>query len=99
MKINALMMDVSDNVVTCVETIQAGQKVIYRQDGKLCEITAGEMIPSCHKIALQSLEKGQEVRKYGELIGRTSLAIEKGKWVSHHNIKSVPRDYKSEYIQ
>ena len=97
LEINALMMDITDNVVTCVEEVPAGGTVVYRKGKEICSLTAEETIPYCHKIALESLELGADVYKYGELIGRTSAPIAKGHWVSHQNIYSVPRDYESEY--
>ncbi|MDO4328422.1 MAG: UxaA family hydrolase [Lachnospiraceae bacterium] len=99
MKVNALLMDEKDNVATCVEEVQAGQEITYSREGKLCTIIAGETIPYCHKIALERIEAGQMAVKYGEQIGKASEAIEQGRWVSHHNIFSIPRDYESEYIR
>ena len=58
-----------------------------------------EDIPSCHKVALVDLAEGADVLKYGELIGRTTRAIEKGHLVNHENILSVPRDYDSELVE
>lgn len=99
MKINALMMDVKDNVVTCVADIKAGEEVIYRKDDEICTLIAKENIPFCHKIAIQEVEKGGEIIKYGESLGKTSEIIEVGYLVSHNNLFSVPRDYDSEMIK
>ena len=38
------------------------------------------------------------VYKYGEIIGETLQDIPQGGWVSHENIRSIPRDYASEYV-
>ena len=38
MEINALMMDWTDNVVTCVKEVAAGETVAYRKDGELCTL-------------------------------------------------------------
>lgn len=99
MEINALLMDAADNVVTCVNEIAAGQKVIYRKGEQICTLEAKEDIPYCHKIALVDIPEGCEVIKYGESLGRTSENIPAGHWVSHNNLFSVPRDYDSEMIQ
>lgn len=99
MKVNALLMDEKDNVVTCVKEVQAGQEIIYDRDGKICTLTAKEMIPYCHKAALETMEAGEKVVKYGEQIGETTEVIEKGCCVNHENIYSVPRDYENEYIK
>ena len=99
MEINALMMDWTDNVVTCVKEVAAGETVAYRKDGELCTLRAEEAIPYCHKIALTDLNEGAEVVKYGELIGKTNRPIAKGHLVNHENIHSVPRDYDSELVE
>ena len=98
MKINALMMDEQDNVVTCVTEVPAGEEVIFRKGTELQTVKAEENIPYCHKIALTDLPAGSDVVKYGELIGRTTEDVKKGHWVSDRNILSVPRDYESEMI-
>ncbi|MCI8741793.1 MAG: UxaA family hydrolase [Lachnospiraceae bacterium] len=99
MEINGLLMDSRDNVVTCVTCVPAGQPVVYRRGDTVCTLTAQEEIPYCHKIALSDLEKGDQVIKYGELIGRTTEPVGKGHWVSHNNIYSVPRDYEHEFLK
>ena len=99
MEVNALLMDEKDNVVTCVKEVAVGQTVVYQKDGQLCTLTAAQDIPYCHKVALEPLAEGSDVIKYGELIGRTLAPIEKGGWVSHENIYSVPRDYDSELVK
>ena len=98
MEINALMMDVRDNVVTCVKEVAAGNDVVYRKGSEVCTIRAEETIPYCHKIALVDLAEGADVLKYGELIGRTNRAVAAGHLVNHENIYSVPRDYDSELV-
>ena len=99
MEINALMMDETDNVVTCVADVKKGMEVVYRKGENVCTLTAKEDIPYCHKIALQDIRKGEKVIKYGESLGETSEDIEKGCWVAHHNLFSVPRDYDSEMVR
>ena len=99
MEINALMMDLTDNVVTCVKEVAAGEDVVYRKGEALCSLRAEEAIPYCHKIALADLDAGAEVIKYGELIGKTDRPIARGHLVNHENIHSVPRDYDSELVE
>ncbi len=96
MNINALMMDVSDNVVTCMTEIAVGETVCYRRGEEICTLIAKEAIPYCHKIALTAIPKGGQVIKYGESLGEVSETIEEGHWVADHNLFSVPRDYDSE---
>ncbi len=98
MNINALLIDDTDNVVTCVTEVPAGSEVVYRKGDEVLSLKAEEDIPYCHKIALNDLAKGDEVIKYGEMIGRTLEPIAKGFRVWDRNIYSVPRDYASEMI-
>ena len=58
MEINALLMDPSDNVVTCVNEVAKGGTVAYRKDGEVLTLTALEDIPYCHKIALTDIPEG-----------------------------------------
>ncbi len=99
MEIQALLMDEKDNVVTCVKEVAAGEEVVYRCGEEYRKVTAEEDIPFCHKIALADLKEGEDVIKYGEMIGRTSKSVARGHWVSHNNIYSVPRDYESEFVE
>ena len=99
MKVDALIMDPKDNVVTCVRDVKAGEVVHYRSKNEDLEILAKEAIPFSHKISLTDLEEGQEVIKYGELIGKTTRKINAGCLVDHNNIYSVPRDYESELVE
>lgn len=100
MQVNALLMDEKDNVATCVSDIPCGSDVVYQNErGEFISLKAQEDIPSCHKVALENIEKGGDVFKYGELIGRTDREIGKGSLVNHENIHSVPRDYDSELVE
>ena len=96
MDINALMMDSTDNVVTCMTEIPAGSMAVYRNGNEICSIVAKENVPYCHKIALTDIPKGGHVIKYGESLGTVSEDIPEGGWVSDRNLFSVPRDYDSE---
>ncbi len=99
MNINALLMDERDNVVTCVAEVAKGNQIVYQRNGEVCTLTAEDDIPYCHKAALEDLPQGAEVRKYGEMIGQTTVSIARGHLVNHENIVSVPRDYESEFIR
>ena len=99
MEINALLMGDTDNVVTCVTDIEAGDTVCYRKGNEFVTLAALDPIPYCHKIALTDIPSGGEIIKYNESLGKVSCDIKKGQWVAHHNLFSVPRDYDAEMIQ
>ena len=97
MEIKAIMLDTKDNVATLTEPARQGDTV--RCIGGTGEtLASGADIPIWHKIALKPLEKGTSVIKYGESIGELTEDVAKGAWVSHLNLKSVPRDYAGEYV-
>lgn len=98
MKINALLIDDIDNVVTCVTEVPAGSEVFYRKGDEVLSLRAEEDIPYCHKIALKDFAKDDEVIKYGEMLGRTVEPVAKGHWLWDKNMYSVPRDYDSEFV-
>ncbi len=97
MEKRAICLSPEDNVVTLTEAAEAGDVVVYAVGDEMRRVTAGEAVPIWHKVALVDLPVGAEVRKYGEVIGVTTQPVQRGGWVSHENIKSVPRDYASEY--
>jgi altronate hydrolase len=45
-----------------------------------------DRVPVGHKVALRAIEAGAEVRRYGQVIGRTKCAIEAGRHVHVHNL-------------
>lgn len=99
LSIDALLMDSSDNVVTCVREVKQGEIIVYKQGAKLCTLIAKENIPYCHKAALADIPIGSDIIKYGESLGKTTAKIGKGCWVAEHNLISIPRDYASEMLK
>lgn len=80
-----LQMAESDNVATAMEDLGAGTRVPY--DGDAIELD--EDVPFGHKVALEDLESGDTVVKYGEAIGRTTAPVAPGEWVHTHNCESA----------
>ncbi len=97
MEIKAIMLDAKDNVATLTQEARRGDTV-QCIGGSGESLASGEDIPIWHKITLRPLSKGDAVVKYGEPIGELTEDVPKGAWVSHRNIRSVPRDYASEYV-
>lgn len=54
-----------------------------------------ETIPPGHKVAVEPVEKGGYVHKYGQIIGQATCPIAPGEWVHTHNLANadVVRDY------
>ena len=53
-------------------------------------LTLRERIPQAHKVALQELNPGEPVRRYGQIIGVAARPIAQGSWV-HEDAIDLPR--------
>ena len=67
-----------DNVAVALHTIEPG--TVFEG------VTAQAQIPQGHKMALLSLNEGEQVVKYGFSIGHTTAAVAPGQWVHTHNM-------------
>ena len=86
---DALVMDTRDHVATAIKDLQAGQRVTYRVQDQVLELTLIDPIPFGHKIAIADIPEGTDIRKYGEVIGRTTCAIRAGQHVHVHNVEGI----------
>jgi len=73
-----------DNVGVATSTLAPGDMLVV---GAL-ELVARDPIPFAHKVALRPIAAGERVIKFGVPIGRATAAIEAGRHVHVHNIKS-----------
>jgi altronate dehydratase small subunit len=85
----ALIISSKDNVATALQDIEAGAPVAARLGQEVVEVSAIEKIPFGFKVALNDIAKGEEVYKYGEIIGRASQPIRKGELVHIHNVEGT----------
>ncbi|MEG0861394.1 MAG: altronate dehydratase family protein [Pseudomonas sp.] len=78
-----------DNVLIARQALPAGLSL----EGEA--ITVRQAIPSGHKVATQRVEQGQPLRRYGQIIGFASQAIDAGDHVHVHNVEmgDFARDY------
>jgi (2R)-sulfolactate sulfo-lyase subunit alpha/altronate dehydratase small subunit len=97
MDVKAIMLDEKDNVATCMHGAHKGD-LVQCIGGTNVQVVCIHDILDCHKIALQAIVKDGYVYKYGEIIGAAEVDIPAGDWVSHENIRSLPRDYDSEIL-
>ena len=93
--INAMMLDRSDNVAMVTSQVKKGQEILVKENGQV--IKALEQIGPGHKVALNRLEAGEMVIKYGLTIGRMMSAVDVGGWISVHNLEDITEELCREY--
>lgn len=87
----AIQIDDKDNVATVTSEVTKGERVeVLSPEGSiLMRPEALGDVPFGHKIALKPLTRGEDVTKYGEIIGVASIGIKIGEWLHTHNVESV----------
>lgn len=89
MAIEAIIIKASDNVATALREIDPGQKVLVGNGDRQIEITVKDHIPFGHKFAAVNISEGEDILKYGEVIGRATQDIRAGAHAHVHNIESL----------
>ena len=88
--VKAIKNHAKDNVATLFGTAEKGSKVIIMDaSGTSFDVEVKDNIPYGHKIALEVIEVGQEITKYGEEIGLATTQIVVGEHVHVQNIESI----------
>lgn len=89
---DALVMHPDDDVATALDDLAAGRTFDGAETAELGEsgtVTLAEDVEFGHKFALRKLAAGEEIRKYGEVIGRATEPVAAGDWVHTHNCEST----------
>ena len=89
--IHFVLHDASDTVaVVVVEGVKAGMALTgwAMDDDRTVALQARQDIPIGHKIALQDMDAGDTVLKYGMDIGRVVAPIRAGEHAHVHNIRT-----------
>ncbi|TVY10459.1 UxaA family hydrolase [Paenibacillus cremeus] len=85
----ALVMDSRDHVATAIKDLNAGDRITYRLQDQVKELTLVEPVPFGHKVAIGDIPLGTDIRKYGEVIGRTTEVVQAGQHVHVHNVEGI----------
>jgi altronate dehydratase small subunit len=89
MPIDAIILNDQDNVATAVQDIKEGQEAVIRLGRELSDVVVRENIPYGHKFSVRPIRRGEEILKYGEVIGRATADIETGRHAHVQNIESL----------
>lgn len=77
----------SDSVAVAMEAIPDDALVRLEDDGMSTEIRLRDAIDFGHKFAIKPIARGDDILKYGEIIGRAIADIEPGEHVHVHNLE------------
>lgn len=89
MNIDAIMIDKRDNVATALKDLNRDQAATISLDDVQKEIGLIDDIPFGHKFAVCDIAQGEEIVKYGEVIGRATQSIGEGGHAHVQNIESL----------
>jgi altronate dehydratase small subunit len=89
--VKAIQIDGDDNVATVTSNVGVGEvvEVLSPEGSVLITPKVVDNIEFGHKLALHGLNVGENVVKYGEVIGVASKPISVGAWVHTHNVESA----------
>ncbi|HYI97116.1 MAG TPA: altronate dehydratase family protein [Bryobacteraceae bacterium] len=79
---SAIHLNALDNIAVARVPLAAGSDL--RVDG--VSITVREAVPAGHKVALRPIAAGENIVRYGQMMGRAQVAIEAGQHVHTHNV-------------
>lgn len=79
-----MKIDPKDTIGVVLEDVVVGESIGFGD----VTIVARSEIAMPHKIALQDIAEGQEIYKFGEVIGYATRKIGKGEHVHVHNLDS-----------
>jgi altronate dehydratase len=87
----AIQIDEKDNVATTTGEVEAGEQLeVISPEGKvILKPKVAEPIPFGHKLAIKPIKNGENIVKYGEVIGVATQPIKSGAWVNTHNVGSA----------
>lgn len=89
MHIDAIVGHEEDNVATALADIGPGAKALTRVGQGTLRCGVREPIPYGHKFAVAPIGKGDNVIKFGEVIGSATGSIKVGSHVHVHNVVSL----------
>jgi altronate dehydratase small subunit len=89
MRIDAIVLHPKDNVATALKDLRPGEEALMGVLDETKRMVVTEDIPYGHKFAIRDIKMGEEILKYGEVIGRATRAILSGAHAHIQNIESL----------
>ncbi|WP_255197711.1 UxaA family hydrolase [Halorarius litoreus] len=82
------VVEPSDNVATALRDIETGETVEVDTGDEVRSVEALEDVRFGHKLAIEDIEAGETITKYGKSIGNATEDIPAGTWVHVQNVES-----------
>nr|WP_257984433.1 UxaA family hydrolase [Neobacillus cucumis] len=82
-----VMMKPNDKVAVALESIPEGSHVTVTCQGMSYDVEIKEIIEFGHKFAIKPISKGEDILKYGAVIGSATTDIRSGEHVHIHNLE------------
>ena len=89
MEKKCILVESCDNVIVATEPMNDGDKAVYQAG----TVTVVGSVPVYHKLARTDIKCGENVVKYGQIIGRASRDIVQGEHVHVHNVASIRQEF------
>jgi galactarate dehydratase len=86
-----IVLNTADDVAVARRSIQQGSPVGIEA------LMARDLIGRGHKVALRAIAAGQEVKKYGQVIGLATQDIAPGNHVHLHNLAMLPSTHEHQF--
>jgi len=89
MKRDAILLRPEDNVATALRDLLPGNVAVVGIMEDCREVAMTQAVNYGHKFAVADIANGEDIIKYGEVIGRATAAIPAGAHAHVHNIESL----------
>nr|WP_322114342.1 UxaA family hydrolase [Fictibacillus sp. KU28468] len=89
MNYRTIMMKPLDHVAIALMDLPQGALLLVRCEDTEQEVELKQDIRFGHKFAVKAIGQGEEILKYGEVIGRAVADIEIGEHVHVHNLEGI----------
>ena len=83
----SVMMKPQDHVAVALENLTAGTQLEVKCHDYVIQLELRNNIEFGHKFAVREIKMGEDVLKYGEVIGAASADIQIGEHVHVHNLE------------
>src|SRR5882762_9939965 len=77
-----IQLNAADNVAIARVSLSPGQKLRVGEHS----VTVEDVVSPGHKIAIAAISAGENILRYGQIIGRAKIRIEPGRHVHTHNV-------------